>query len=624
MVVFLASMAWALCGDGVLDAGETCDDANTASADGCDAACVIEAGHRCDQPISTSLQGPIDVWAPPSGEVNGPNCAPTADGLETLGLEVPVPFRWSAFALYAGNLCYDDHFGGNYSYRMHTDIWAYDADGGYAAGWTSGRTSDWNSCVTQTGFKTLVDSSGADSFYVGFIDSNCADNTGGARISFRAVSDCYPDADQDGVADVDDNCVNAPNPSQADVDADGIGDACVDPTATADAPFGGLYLAPKAVMGAGATADAGTVIGRRTTIGANSHLGQDVTIARGVTIGAGVTIEDGATIGYGAQIADGTHIGASSVIGNLATVRGTLNGKVLVGRGSVVDGATITDATIGPDVTVHEGAIIEADVKVRRGATIYRFAKLRTGSSIGREAVVGENTEVTTTGVLRAGAIVHSNETVSTLIARGAEIGSATQIRTINPTDGLVTEYGDPVCSANGISAYFAADGTNFYAAVSGVYLGGGGTPGPHFSFFLQNDDGDAGVYWPYEFPNAGTGDGWTYGATMFDANNICRYLFGSPGNCTQVGFDPQWTGHYAGKAGFNQASELTFPRGAAGAYGSGSGTARFGIVVHQNVGSDHEILFACSGTNPTGFSSDTNKLDWTTWATAPYPTYLP
>ena len=35
-----------------------------------------------------------------------------------------------------------------------------------------------------------------------------------------------PDADGDGVPDGDDNCVNAPNPDQADADEDGIGTAC--------------------------------------------------------------------------------------------------------------------------------------------------------------------------------------------------------------------------------------------------------------------------------------------------------------------------------------------------------------------------------------------------------------
>ena len=37
---------------------------------------------------------------------------------------------------------------------------------------------------------------------------------------------CLPDADSDGVPDATDNCTLVANPSQADRDADGIGDAC--------------------------------------------------------------------------------------------------------------------------------------------------------------------------------------------------------------------------------------------------------------------------------------------------------------------------------------------------------------------------------------------------------------
>ncbi|HKY36559.1 MAG TPA: fibronectin type III domain-containing protein [Polyangiaceae bacterium] len=45
--------------------------------------------------------------------------------------------------------------------------------------------------------------------------------------SFRTIA---IDADGDGVADADDNCPNAPNPSQGDTDGDGLGDACDAPS----------------------------------------------------------------------------------------------------------------------------------------------------------------------------------------------------------------------------------------------------------------------------------------------------------------------------------------------------------------------------------------------------------
>ncbi len=40
-------LAHAVCGDGVIDAGEGCDDVNTATGDGCDASCQVEPGWQC-------------------------------------------------------------------------------------------------------------------------------------------------------------------------------------------------------------------------------------------------------------------------------------------------------------------------------------------------------------------------------------------------------------------------------------------------------------------------------------------------------------------------------------------------------------------------------------------------
>ena len=43
----LPNVALAACGDGTLDTGETCDDGNTTSLDGCDSVCAVEAGYEC-------------------------------------------------------------------------------------------------------------------------------------------------------------------------------------------------------------------------------------------------------------------------------------------------------------------------------------------------------------------------------------------------------------------------------------------------------------------------------------------------------------------------------------------------------------------------------------------------
>lgn len=43
MLLIIPSWVFGVCGDGVIDSGENCDDSNTAGADGCSAACRVEA-----------------------------------------------------------------------------------------------------------------------------------------------------------------------------------------------------------------------------------------------------------------------------------------------------------------------------------------------------------------------------------------------------------------------------------------------------------------------------------------------------------------------------------------------------------------------------------------------------
>jgi len=51
--LLLPGTAFAICGDGVLEAAEDCDDGNYDTGDGCDAACLIEPGFACTQSTFT-------------------------------------------------------------------------------------------------------------------------------------------------------------------------------------------------------------------------------------------------------------------------------------------------------------------------------------------------------------------------------------------------------------------------------------------------------------------------------------------------------------------------------------------------------------------------------------------
>ncbi len=99
---------------------------------------------------------------------------------------------------------------------------AYDAEDGSmpdsALTWSSDKDGELG-----TGRKVSSDSLSVGAHVISLVAVDSAGNRGTANIALTILP---PDTDGDGIADSQDNCAEVPNPSQADKDNDGIGDAC--------------------------------------------------------------------------------------------------------------------------------------------------------------------------------------------------------------------------------------------------------------------------------------------------------------------------------------------------------------------------------------------------------------
>jgi cysteine-rich repeat protein len=98
------------CGNGVIDAGEQCDDGNTFSGDGCSDICQIEDGWQCDDPTppgevadaSFEAGTPNPSWAEASTNYGSPICDETNCGVGT-GSDPADGFFWAWFGGIAEN-----------------------------------------------------------------------------------------------------------------------------------------------------------------------------------------------------------------------------------------------------------------------------------------------------------------------------------------------------------------------------------------------------------------------------------------------------------------------------------------------------------------------------------------
>jgi len=80
--------AWAVCGDGILDSGETCDDLNTADSDGCSSTCQDEIGWNC---IAASFDLDFDETLINDSTHGTPQWTLSPDGLTVIQSENADP-----------------------------------------------------------------------------------------------------------------------------------------------------------------------------------------------------------------------------------------------------------------------------------------------------------------------------------------------------------------------------------------------------------------------------------------------------------------------------------------------------------------------------------------------------
>ncbi len=235
-----------VCGDGVIQAGETCDDGDlvtvtvpTIDGDGCSHVCLVEPNWKCD----------------PSKEAEGGNIVGPSVCTEICGDAAVVPNGEETCD--DGNTTAGD--GCNADCEAETG-WSCPIEGGECApvcgdgkfqtgveGCDDGNTTDWDgcsaTCAVEPGWSCGADgktcTGGCGDGRVGATEG-CDDGGAAAGDGCSAAcqveagwdctgttaSVCTDDKDHDGIKTADDNCPEVANATQTNSDGDDTGDAC--------------------------------------------------------------------------------------------------------------------------------------------------------------------------------------------------------------------------------------------------------------------------------------------------------------------------------------------------------------------------------------------------------------
>jgi cysteine-rich repeat protein len=236
----------ASCGDSVVQAGEQCDDGNTASGDGCSATCQIEPCYTCTgQPSVCTLMTctPLDqchvagTCDPASGACSNPpapdgtscddrifcngtdtcdgsgNCVHTGDPCGTGPVCTHTCNETAQNCLASSGTACDDRIFCN---------GADTCDGNGTCAHAGDPCAGGAECNTMCNETTRDCLTAANTCCTD--DGNaCTDDACDGK---GTCAHPRPDTDGDGICDALDNCTTIANPGQADCDCDGFGDAC--------------------------------------------------------------------------------------------------------------------------------------------------------------------------------------------------------------------------------------------------------------------------------------------------------------------------------------------------------------------------------------------------------------
>jgi acetyltransferase-like isoleucine patch superfamily enzyme len=150
-----------------------------------------------------------------------------------------------------------------------------------------------------------------------------------------------------------------------------------------------VFLAPGAVVHAGAVIGAGCTLGSAAVVHPGSHLGERVVVEDGAVLGkrprlrpgskaAGavgeLVVADDATICCGAVVYAGASIGRRAIVGDQSQIRerGVLGERSVLGRGSTLDFDTVVGARVSVQTLVYitAGTIVEDDVFLGPGVVM--------------------------------------------------------------------------------------------------------------------------------------------------------------------------------------------------------------------------------------------------------------